>query len=438
VLLSWGETWAQQGRLPPGIAIWIPNALLILAGAIAIARSGRERARWRFPVKTSRGEAVRAAVSSARSRPRFTGLLRFPGILDRYVLGRFVGMLLLVAASVLVLAVIVDYAEHVDKIAKNHPPTSVVLGYYRCFLLSIGMQIAPFVALIATLIALGVLSKNNEDTAFKASGVSLQRLAAPIFAATALAALLFFALGEYVVPFSAQREARYRNIIYGRAVDYDSAARTPAERNWRYSSDGRIWHQEESDPQKGLLVSPSVFAFDSEFNIARRDGAREASWDGKQWTFRQGWTRTFGAATQTAYRTYLEESVPGDPPSSFARDRRAPEQMRWRELQRYARRLKASGYPTADLETALHTKFAAPALVPLMAMLAIPFAFRIGRRGALAGIGVGLVLGMGFLIATAFFTKLGDVGALPPFLAAWSPNVLAATGSAYLLLRLRT
>ena len=437
VLLSWGETWAQQGRLPPGIAIWIPNALLVLAGTIAIARSGRERARWRFPVRTSKAEAVRA-VSPAGSRPRFTGLLRFPGILDRYVLGRFAGMLLLVAASVLVLAVIVDYAEHVDKIAKNHPPTSVVLGYYRCFLLSIGMQIAPFVALIATLIALGVLSKNNEDTAFKASGVSLHRLAAPIFAATALAALLFFALGEYVVPFSTQREARYRNIIYGRDVDYDAAARTPAERNWRYSSDGRIWHQEESDPQKGLLVSPSVFALDSEFNIVRRDGAREASWDGKEWIFRQGWTRTFGAATQTAYRTYLEEPIPGDPPRSFARDRRAPEQMRWRELQRYARRLKASGYPTADLETALHTRFAAPALVPLMAMLAIPFAFRIGRRGALAGIGVGLALGMGFLIATAFFTKLGDVGALPPLLAAWSPNVLAATGSAYLLLRLRT
>ena len=64
--------------------------------------------------------------------------------------------------------------------------------------------------------------------------------------------------------------------------------------------------------------------------------------------------------------------------------------MRWRELQRYARRLKSSGYPTTDLETALYSKFATPALVPLMALLAVPFAFRIGRRGALAGIGVGL------------------------------------------------
>src|SRR5207247_6701023 len=148
--------------------------------------------------------------------------------------------------------------------------------------------------------------------------------------------------------------------------------------------------------------------------------------------------RTFGGSAETVYRTYLEDRVAGDPPRAFARERRTPEQMRWRELQRFASRLKAGGYPTGDLETALHSKFSTPALVPLMALLAIPFAFRIGRRGALAGIGVGLALGMGFLIAAAFFTKLGDVGALPAILAAWPPHVLAAPGEVYLLPRLHT
>jgi lipopolysaccharide export LptBFGC system permease protein LptF len=112
--------------------------------------------------------------------------------------------------------------------------------------------------------------------------------------------------------------------------------------------------------------------------------------------------------------------------------------MRLGELDRYARRLKASGYPTDGLETALHNKLARPLLLPAMALLALPFAFRIGRRGALAGIGVGLALGMAFLITSAFFVKLGEVGALPPLLAAWSPNVLFATAASYLLLRVRT
>ena len=175
VLLSSGETWAQQGRLPPGVAIWIPNAVLLSVGAAAIARSGRNRARWHWLSRRPQRTRATRQASSAHGRPRFGSLLRFPAILDRYVLARFFTILFLAVASVLLLAVIVDYADHVDKIAKNHPPTSVVLGYYRCFVLSIGMQIAPFVALIATLVSLGVLSKHNEDTAFRASGVSCRR-----------------------------------------------------------------------------------------------------------------------------------------------------------------------------------------------------------------------------------------------------------------------
>ena len=97
-----------------------------------------------------------------------------------------------------------------------------------------------------------------------------------------------------------------------------------------------------------------------------------------------------------------------------------------------------SGYPTAALETALQSKIARPLFLPVMALLALPFAFRIGKRGALAGIGVGLALGMVFLISTSLFIKLGDVAALPPLLAAWSPHVLFTTLASFLLVRLRT
>jgi lipopolysaccharide export LptBFGC system permease protein LptF len=45
---------------------------------------------------------------------------------------------------------------------------------------------------------------------------------------------------------------------------------------------------------------------------------------------------------------------------------------------------------------------------------------------------------MAFLVLSTLFTKFGDVGALPPLLAAWSPNVLFATAAAYLTLRLDT
>jgi lipopolysaccharide export LptBFGC system permease protein LptF len=73
-----------------------------------------------------------------------------------------------------------------------------------------------------------------------------------------------------------------------------------------------------------------------------------------------------------------------------------------------------------------------------MALLAVRRGRRRGRRGALAGIGVGLALGILTLVASAFVTKLGEVGALPPALAAWSPNVIFGLTAAYILIRMRT
>ena len=436
VLISNGETWAQEGRMPAAIAMWLPNVVLVAIGALAARRTGRERGRWRLPLFRRRRRVVAAADASRSAW--FSGLLRFPALLDRYVLSRFLTTLLLVVASVLLLSLIVDYSEQVDEILKNHPATEVVLGYYRAFLLSISMDVAPFAILLATLICLGIFSKNNEDTAFKASGISVRRLGAPIVVAAGLGALLAFGIGEYALPIAKQREIRYKNVIRGHPEDWK--LRTPAERNWYYARDGRIWHREESEPSRGLLVAPSIFEFDSSFELRRRSAASEAAWDGrtKSWILRQGWTRAFEGGETVSFGTFLEERTAGEPPAAFAAERRTPDEMRFRELQRYVRRLKRTGYPTASLETALQWKLARPLLLPVMAFLALPFAFRIGKRGALAGIGVGLVLGMVFLVSTAFFTKLGDVEALPPILAAWSPHVLFTTAASFLLVRLRT
>ncbi len=436
VLISNGETWAQEARMGPALAMWLPNLLLIALGIVASLRAGKERGRW-VP-RLFRRPARPAPAAEASRRAWFAGFLRFPALLDRYVLGRFLWTLLFVFASVLLLSTIVDYSEKVDEILKNRPPGGVVAGYYRAFLLSIAVDIAPFAVLIATLVCLGIFSKNNEDTAFKASGVSLHRVGAPILVAAGLGSILVFGLGEYVLPLAKQKEIRYKNRIFGHPADYN--LRTLAERNWYYARDGRIWHREESDPERGLLVSPSIYEFDRVFELVRRSAAREAVWDSpsRSWILRQGWTRALSGSETVSFATFLEERTAGDPPASFTGERRLPSEMRFRELQHYARRLRRSGYPTATLETALQSKLARPLLLPVMALLALPFAFRIGKRGTLAGIGVGLVLGMIFLVSAAFFTKLGDVGALPPPLAAWSPHVLFSTAASFLLVRLRT
>ena len=73
-----------------------------------------------------------------------------------------------------------------------------------------------------------------------------------------------------------------------------------------------------------------------------------------------------------------------------------------------------------------------------MTLLAVPFAVTTGRRGALYGIGVGIVLAMVYWTANNLFGAVGDAGLLSPVLAAWAPNILFGGGAAYLLLTVRT
>ena len=123
---------AARAGCPPESRSGLHMPSLVLAGTIAIARSGARAGPLAFlPVRASAGNGA-PSPPSARARG-LRASFGFREFSTATCSTRFVGMLLLVAASVPdPRRSIVDYAEHVDKIAKNHPPTSVVLGYYRC------------------------------------------------------------------------------------------------------------------------------------------------------------------------------------------------------------------------------------------------------------------------------------------------------------------
>jgi lipopolysaccharide export LptBFGC system permease protein LptF len=86
----------------------------------------------------------------------------------------------------------------------------------------------------------------------------------------------------------------------------------------------------------------------------------------------------------------------------------------------------------------LHRKVAFPLVTIIMTLLAVPFAVLTGRRGALYGIGVGIVFAIVYWTANSAFGAVGSAGLMAPALAAWAPNLLFGAGAAFLLLTVRT
>ena len=112
--------------------------------------------------------------------------------------------------------------------------------------------------------------------------------------------------------------------------------------------------------------------------------------------------------------------------------------MNFGQLDRYIRDLRQSGFDTMRLRVALWQKLAYPLIAVVMAVLAIPFALSMGRRGSLSGIAVAIAVALTYWVVDGLFGAMGNVNYLPAALAAWSPDVLFGLTGGYFLLRTPT
>jgi len=113
--------------------------------------------------------------------------------------------------------------------------------------------------------------------------------------------------------------------------------------------------------------------------------------------------------------------------------------MNFLQLDHYIQDLTQSGFEgTVKLQVRLYRKFSVPLFALMMAMIAIPFGFLVGNRGAMAGVGLSIGIAVAYLGIGQLFEKLGDAGQLQPVMAAWGPDVVFALAGAYLLLRMRS
>jgi len=68
----------------------------------------------------------------------------------------------------------------------------------------------------------------------------------------------------------------------------------------------------------------------------------------------------------------------------------------------------------------------------------VPFAVTTGRRGALYGIGIGIMLAITYWTMQSVFAAIGAGGVISPTLAAWAPNILFGAAALYMMLTVRT
>ncbi len=464
-LSSVGIAMAKQGKLSAAVGVWSANIIFGVVGVLLLRQMSTGDI-------TPRGTAIIRAFSSLgaalerrlparfRSAPASSldGPLppvparilrsrnsRFPLIFDDYMMREFLTTFSLVLASFLALSLIFSFFELIGDIIRNRTPLITVGDYLLNLIPYMLYNLTPLCALLAVLVTLGSLSRSSELTAMKASGVSLYRLIAPLLVLSGVLAAGLFAFDQFYLPTANREQEALRSVIKGKPAQ----TFLRPDRKWisgQQDSAGepaRIFYYQFLDPDKDVFANLTVFEFQpGSFRLKRRIFASSAHWDAtsQRWILENGWERTFQGESVSRFQPFTLDSFPEirEQPGYFKKESRQSQEMSFGELRDYIRDLQQSGFDTMRLRVQLNRKLAYPAITLVMAVLAVPFALSMGKRGSLAGIATAIGLAVAYTVIASVFEAMGNVNALPPMLAAWSPDLLFGMAGAYLLLRAQT
>jgi LPS export ABC transporter permease LptG/LPS export ABC transporter permease LptF len=461
VLLYGARAFAMGGRLDPGIAPWVPNFIMGIAGltmAIVRTRSADQPVRLKLPVLFSRSRsnnvtAADLAASGPRPvAPRPVLVVRIPQfnlprprMLDLYVSREYLRVFLLGVCSLLGIFYISTFIDLADKLFRGAATTGTLLRYFYFQTPQFVYYVIPMGVLVATLVTVGVLTKNSELLVMRACGISLYRTALPLLLFALLSSGALYLMQERVLA-PANRAADSLNRIMRGYPPRTSAL----DRRWVVGQGGEMYHFDFFDPMADRFSRLRVYHLDSRrwrllAMTFAEDAVAPGPTDDNRWMARRGWRRDFAGegrgrreATQVRYTPFDERSVEIDPPAYFKSEVPDAEMMDYGQLRDYVAKLEASGSYVVPYLVALQRKIAFPFVTVVMTLLALPFAVTTGRHGALYGIGIGIVLAIVYWIALSLFGALGAGGLLAPTLAAWAPNILFGAAALYMNLTVRT
>lgn len=277
----------------------------------------------------------------------------------------------------------------------------------------------PFSVLGATIITLATLNHNSEVIAMKASGLSAHQVLAPLIVASLGVAIVSFAFNDRVVSRATATLNQWKKVDYG-AVPIDHGDRL------------NVWVRDGDDlVQVGQVRGRGNAAQLRDVTIYDRQGgalvsivhAARGHREGNGWRLSDATRFTVASGKLSRVRTPLVAT--GVRPDQFTLSSVDPDGLSFSGLRAAISDLADAGRPTKALEGSMWHKISGPLSAMLMPILGAVAGFGLARSGKLfIRAVVGMALGFAYFVADNFALSLGNLGAYPPFLAAWAPFLL--------------
>ena len=278
----------------------------------------------------------------------------------------------------------------------------------------------PFSALLGALIALASLNQNSEIISMKAAGISAHQIIAPLVLAATLIAAIHFVFSERVVTRATAAMSAWEAVDFG-----------PVPSDSNVFANVRLVHGDDLILVDRVTGRGDATRLTGVVIVDRTGGImhRRLRADSGRYIPGRGWELT--NATLFDLDNNREQRMASTiwgadvSPDQFTLAQIDPDRLNFFQLRATIAQVAATNRSTATLESNLWHKFTSPFSTLLMPLLAAIAAFGLARSGQLFMRAViGMSLGFAYFVADNFALAMGNLGAYPPFLAAWGPFLL--------------
>lgn len=368
-------------------------------------------------------------------------------ILDRYILRTLLTPLFYCLMAFGLLYIIYDLFDNLPDFIDARTPILLVVKFYVLLLPSVLIFVVPVSLILSVLYSLLQLTKHNEVTAMRASGVSIYRVVRPCIGIGLAAGFSVSMINETAGPWCAHWTQQFlHSEKHKDDIDVNIVKNLP----YMNVMEGRIWMVGRFDTKSLSLEQVEVTQQRDDGTDAMKIQAAEARWlDGHWWFIQpniQYYDRYSNPKGPPLFEKNFEAAAFNETPKTFLNETKMFMNMANSDAQNISAMeiyhyIETHPFLDENLlnkyRVDFHHRLAMPWMCLVVTLIGIPFGTYTGRKGALLGIVLCLVLFFIYYTLINVGLWAGKGGHLEPWLAAWTPNLLFFVISLALLLRIR-
>ena len=374
-----------------------------------------QRVLTRFPVLKKVGHLLQMLSPS-----------RFIGILDWYIIKKFIGTYIYAILLIISIAIVFDFNENLSKFTQYHAPwRAIIFDYYANFVPYYSNLFSPLFVFIAVIFFTSKLAGNSEIISMMAAGVSIRRLMRPYMISCILIAGLTFYLNSFVIPHGTvirqNFETLYRN----------SKKNTSAENVQLQVAKNTVAYIQHYDDQYKRGYGFSLVKFKDK-KIVSHMTAMEIQYDTVADTKYHWKVSNWKIRTLKGLKEHIQSGASKDTvllmePTDLVYSKGQQETFTSPELLNYISKQTSRGSGNVvQYEVEFHKRIAMSFSSFILTIIGLSLSSRKRKGGMGLYLGIGLALSFGYIMLQTVSATFAIKDDTPPILAAWIPNIIFA------------